>query len=86
MDLPNQYITSDNSLSLSIATVRNDGKLSYSLSLFTDINKYIDGGNLIESLLLENPTDLFTDSSLSLHTGSRIYDYGTGGGYEKDNP
>jgi hypothetical protein len=76
MSLPNKYITPDNNLALSIAQVRNDGRLTFALSLETDLNKYFSGGNHIDSLILSEDTidSLFSENTLDLYTATKIYD------------
>jgi hypothetical protein len=68
--LPNKFVTPDNDLTLSLAQIRNDGKLSFELTLKLDTNKYINGINIIDALLLDEsaPADLFSPNTLAYHT------------------
>lgn len=72
--VPSKYIQVDNQLQLSIERERNNGRLAYSLALKTDINKALEGVNLIESLILTNEDTslLFELETLDLHDGNDI--------------
>jgi hypothetical protein len=50
--IPARYLPIDNNLQLSINQSRNDGSLSYSVSLQIDTNKHEQGINLIDSMIL----------------------------------
>jgi hypothetical protein len=50
---PTGYIEFDNDTTVSINQVRNDGRLDYSITVKTDINKHIDGKNLIDCIIFQ---------------------------------
>jgi hypothetical protein len=66
MSIPTRYITPDNNLQVTLNQSRNDGSISYSVSLQVDRDKHDNGINLIDCLIL-NQVDtslLFTPDTL----------------------
>jgi hypothetical protein len=73
MLVPNRYLLPDNELSLSINQVRNDGTLTFDLTLKVDSNLYTEGINLIDSLILTDESDLFETINLPIHVPFLLY-------------
>ena len=50
--IPTRYITPDNNLEVTLSQFRNNGSISYSISLQIDRDKHDNGINLIDCLIL----------------------------------
>jgi hypothetical protein len=72
MTVPTQYVTPDNDFSLSISQTRNDGAMAYSLKLKIDLNKWNNGNNLIDCLILTevDPVNHFAEPDESFYAES----------------
>jgi hypothetical protein len=72
--IPANYANIDNDLTTSIFQVRNDGRISYNLTLKIDINKYLNGTNIIDCLILEelDPTTAFSASLYDYFYGNNL--------------
>lgn len=70
MGIPTRYINPDNNLQIVLNQSRNDGSISYSVSLQIDRDKHDNGVNLIDCLIL-NEVD--TSLLFTLDTLPSIY-------------
>jgi hypothetical protein len=72
--LPNKFVKPDNQLSLVIGQVRNDGKISFELSIAMSTDSYINGVNIIDALILDEsvPADLFSANTYTIYTGNSL--------------
>jgi hypothetical protein len=72
--LPTKFVKPDNQLSLSIGQVRNDGKISFELSIAMSTDSYVNGVNIIDALILDEsiPNDLFAASTLVIYTADSL--------------
>jgi hypothetical protein len=66
MLIPTQFLPTDNNLSLSINQIRNNGAMTFSLELKVDTNEYLKGTNLIDALVLDESTNLFSINTLPI--------------------
>lgn len=72
---PSKFVQLDNQTTTDIFQIRNDGKINYSMTLKTDINKYFEGDNLIDCLILEevDPVVSFDPIAEPLYFGDNLF-------------
>lgn len=69
--LPNKFVRPDTRLELALNQMRNNGTLSFEISLMVDTSQYINGVNIIDALVLDqtDPESLYSQNTLEYRFG-----------------